>query len=312
MDTIERMYIKELHNDNSTHKESLELIERIRSGDEKARKILTENYLLYVVQIANKHKEKNPGLQKSDLIQEGNIGLMTAIDKFDPSRGASFVSCAKLWIEQSIRRNATYKKGVVRLPENVTNLMISGRWEGANFREVSIDAPNEEGDSMADTIADETCDIFQREEEMLMKKKAENIMSFLQPREKEIVKACYGIGMDKPLEISQIAELYGLTSTRISQILKNSMKKMRVSYESLPESQTKTVEIVSAKYGLDSKMVDVTDKVVDLYLAKEQIKSGNKLGGDPAPGNKKSLVIEYIHGEEILTKSFQEGSFVKF
>jgi hypothetical protein len=191
--------------------------------------------------------------------------------------------------------------------------MMAGRWKGEEIREVSIDTPNDEGDSMADDIADHTVNTpFANEEEMILSRKVENILSFLKGRDADVVKAVFGIGREKPLEVVEAAEHFNLSTTRINQILRNSLKQMRVSHEALPTSNIKEVEIVSAKYGSDTSFVDVTDKVVDLYLAKENIKSCNRLGGDPCIGIVKSLVIEYIYDNELLSKTFSEGSIVKF
>lgn len=310
MDVL-NVYLKELKNTNSNKEESLELIEKARQGCEAAREQIIKNYLLLVVKIAREYM--NMGVPLGDLISEGNVGLMNALEKFDTSKGAPFSTCARFWIKQSIIRNCMHKKRIVRLPENISNLMMDGRWTGPDYRETSIDTPNDEGDSMAESIADTTnYDVFASEEEMLMKNKVETILSFLHKRDADVVKACYGIGMEKPMEIVEVAELFQLTTTRINQILRNSLKKMRVTHDSLPEAKTKSVEIVSAMYGANEDFVDVTDKVVDLYLNKENIKSANRLGGDPCPGIPKALVIQYIFEDELMTKSFSEGSIVKF
>jgi RNA polymerase sigma factor (sigma-70 family) len=309
MDALQ-IYMKELHNDNSTHAEALQLIELYRNGDQAARDKVINNYLLLVVKVARKYKDN--GVLMADLIQEGNLGLMKALEKFDPSKGA-FPSFATQWIKQGILRNCMMNKRAVRLPENVLHDMMAGRWKGEEIREVSIDTPNDEGDSMADDIADHTVNTpFANEEEMILSRKVENILSFLKGRDADVVKAVFGIGREKPLEVVEAAEHFNLSTTRINQILRNSLKQMRVSHEALPTSNIKEVEIVSAKYGSDTSFVDVTDKVVDLYLAKENIKSCNRLGGDPCIGIVKSLVIEYIYDNELLSKTFSEGSIVKF
>lgn len=311
MDVIS-IYLKELKNEHSTKEESIELIEKARSGDENAREQVIKNYLLLVVKIAREYM--NYGVPLGDLIAEGNIGLMTALEKYDPLKGA-FSTCAKIWVKQAIIRNCMHKNRLVRLPENVSELMRTERWTGDSYREISIDLPNEEGDTMADDIPDtgsSHLDIFTKEENRLLQNKVEKILSFLQERDAEVVKACYGIGREKPMEVVEAAELFKLTTTRINQILRNSLKKMRISHESLPECKTKEVEIVSAKYGNEEKFVDVTDKVVDLYLKKENVKSSNRLGGDPLPGVAKLLTVQYIFEDQLLTKNFPEGSLMKF
>jgi RNA polymerase primary sigma factor len=311
MDNITNIYLKELKNENSTKEESIELIEKARKGCSEAREQVIKNYLLMVVKIAREYMNK--GVPLGDLISEGNVGLITALEKFDPSRGAPFSTCAKHWVRASIIRNCMHKNRIVRLPENVSELMRTDRWKGLEYREVSIDIPNEDGESMANDIPDtDVINIFTLEEDKIMKLKVEKILSFLNGRDVEVVKACYGIDRDEPMEIVEAAELFKLTTTRINQILRNSLKKMRVSHDSLPAAKTKDVEIISAHYGSERNSVDVTEKVVDLYLRKENVKSSNRLGGDPAPGVVKTLTVQYIFDEKIMTKSFGEGSIMKF
>lgn len=305
------LYLKELKNVGSTKEETLELITLARSGDENAKEQVIKNYLLLVVKIARQYM--NMGVPLGDLISEGNIGLMNALEKFDPSRGAPFSTCAKQWIKQSIIRNCMHNRRIVRLPENISELMRTNRWEGIQYNEVSIDTPNEEGDSLAEKLPDSIVDNYQlREESNILKQKVEKILSFLKGRDAEIVKACYGIGSEEPMEISEAAEKFELTTTRVNQILRNSLMMMKVGHDSLPSSKIKAVEIVSAKYGADEDFIDVTDKVDNMYTRKENIKACNKLGGDPCPGVAKKLIIEYIYDEELMSKSFCEGSFVKF
>ena len=307
---VTQIYLKELTNEHSTKEESIELITLARSGDSKAREKVLKNYLLLVVKEARSYI--NNGVPFGDLISEGNLGLMTALDKYDPERGP-FSTCAKIWIKQAIIRNCMHKKRIVRLPENVSNLMLSNRWTKEGYSEVSIDKPNDEGDTLSDSIVDTTSfDPFFSEESLIMKRKVEKLLSFLKGRDAEVVKACWGIEREEPLEVVEAAEVFGLTTTRINQILRNSLKRMKVAHEDLPETTTKDIEIISASYGADDTFIDVTDKVVDLYLKKENIKSSNRLGGDPCSGVAKSLTIQYIYGEAILSKHFTEGTIVKF
>jgi len=306
------MYAKELVNNNSTQQETLALIDRMRSGDDNARELLIKNYLRLVLKIARSYMNK--GVPLADLVSEGNFGLMTAIEKYDPVKGV-FSSHAQIWIRQSILRNCMMKQSLIRLPENRLHDMMADRWKGPAHREISIDTPNDEGDTMADDIAelpDSTYIPFQNEESFILKNKIERILAFLPGRDAEIVKACYGIDREKPLEVVETAELFQLSTTRINQILRNSLKKMRITHNKLPESKEKEVEIVNAKYGIDGNSFDVTDKVTDLYLDKENIKATNRLGGDPCPGVAKILTIQYIYNDTLLTKSFSEGSVVKF
>lgn len=306
------MYAKELVNNNSTQEETLVLINKMRSGDDNARELLIKNYLRLVLKISRTYMNK--GVPLADIVSEGNLGLMKAIEKYDSTKGV-FSSYAQTWIRQSILRNCMMKQSLIRLPENRLHDMMANRWKGPVHREISIDRPNDEGDTMADDIADMPDTIyipFQNEESIILKNKVERILAFLPGRDAEIVKAYYGIDREKPLEVVETAELFNLSTTRINQILRNSLKKMRVTHNELPESNSKEVEIVSAKYGIDENVIDVTDKVTDLYMAKENIKANNRLGGDPCPGIAKILSIQYIYNDTLLTKTFSEGSVVKF
>lgn len=307
------VYLKGLKNKKSNNQETLELLKLARSGDDKAKETLVENYLLLVFKIAKSYINK--GVDIADLVSEGNVGLLKAVEKYDMESNSIFSSYAKIWIKQSIIRNCFHDNRVVKLPENVSELIRTDRWEGPSYSQISIDLPNEEGDSLSECISDNDSDnfsYFQDEESMLMKNKVERILSFLQSRDAEIVKACYGIGMENPMDVEDVAELYGMTTTRVKQILKDSLKKIRIAHDELPESNTKQVEILSAVYGDGDDIVTVTDKVIELYTKKDIIKVSNKLGGDPCPGVKKSLTVYYDYEGQFLKKSFTEGSVVKF
>ena len=310
MEPVLNIYLKELKNENSTKEESIELVKLSRAGDTCAREKLIKNYLLLVVKIAREYM--NMGVPLGDLINEGNLGLITATEKYDSEKGP-FSTYSKYWIRQAIIRNCMHKKRIVRLPENISELMRTDRWKGLEYREISIDTPTDEGNTMADDIPDtSSVDPFHREDCAIMKNRVERILSFLHSRDADIVKACYGIDRDKPIDIIDAAELFNLSTTRINQILRSSLKKMRVSHNSLPETSIVNVEIVSAHYGNGNDNIDVTDRVTNLYLNNENIKSCNRLGGDPCPGIIKTLTIKYISNSQLLEKSFSEGSVIKF
>jgi RNA polymerase primary sigma factor len=313
MAEVLNIYMKELSNAGSNKEESLELLRKAKNGDMQSRDILTKNYLLLVVKIARKYRDM--GVLLEDIVAEGNIGLMTAIEKYDFEKGAPFSTCAKFWIKQAIVRNCMHKKRLVRLPEHVSELMRTNRWHGESYREVSIDTPNDEGDTMADMIVDhDQASPFQDENTLIAKRKLDTALGLLKSRDAEIVKACYGIGLEEPMEIVTAAKLFNLSTTRINQILRNSIKRMGSSEDEqvLVEDEGLPVEIISAMYGTENSKLDVTDKVVDLHLKGSPIKANNRLGGDPSPGNPKKLFISYIFGDVIFEKEFTEGSIAKF
>ncbi len=320
-DTL-RIYMKELRNDCSNKEESLELLKLARSGDPEAYDKLIKNYLLLVVKVARNYM--NMGVPLEDLIAEGNVGLINAVEKFDFEKGAAFSTCAKLWIKQSITRNCLHKRNIVRLPENVSELMRTNRWKGPSHREISIDTPNDDGDSMAESIADYgDRKPFAEEENLIVKYRVEKALSKLKERDANIIKAWYGIGMEKALALNEIAELFGLTSTRINQIVRTSIQKMKddtvetfedVKFDKLNITAQPIMEediiIISAVYGTNERNVDVTEKVIDLFSRRAPIKAANRLGGDPHPRVVKKLVIQYTLGTVFLKKEFKEGSIV--
>lgn len=308
MTELINLYLKELSNENSTKEESIELIKKARSGDQEARETLVKNYLLLVVKIAREYM--NMGVPMGDLISEGNVGLLTAVEKYKLDSGAPFSSCARVWIKQSIIRNCMHNKRVVRLPENVSELIRTDRWKGAIFREISIDSQNEDGDSLADTIKGDDTRAFENEERTIVEKRVKRLLSYLgKDRDAEIVKACYGIDREKPLEINEAAELFSLTTTRINQILRSSLQKMRISER---EEPLEKALVLTAKYGSDNTWIDVTEKVSEMAELGNEIKSSNKLGGDPCKGKSKTLVVEYVSKGETITKKFPEGTIVTF
>jgi RNA polymerase primary sigma factor len=315
------IYMRELKNVGSTKEESIDLIKRARSGDDSAREVLIKNYLLLVVKIAREYL--NMGVPLGDLISEGNVGLLTAIEKYDIARQSPFSSCAKYWIRQSINRNCMHKKPIVRLPENVSELMRTDRWVGVPYREVSIDSPNDEGDTMAADIPDQAhSGPFKREEELILQKRVEKILSFLNKRDAEVMKAFYGIGIDKPMELQEIAEQFNLSTTRVNQIRRSSLQTMKDAaveiqmevpkFRSPKTVEIKKVEIVTALYGANEKFVDVTDLVSGMVEKGQRVRINNKLAGDPCYGIPKKLTVTYIIDEDIYTQAFPEGSTLKF
>lgn len=306
MTEIVNLYLKELSNENSTKEESIELIKLARSGDEIARERLVKNYLLFVVKIAKEYL--NMGVPIADLISQGNVGLLTAVEKYHLDSGAPFSACARLWIKQSIIRNCLHNRRLVRLPENVSELMRTDRWKGDSYHEVSIDYKGEEGETMADFMEGDDNRAFSTEEQMLIESKIKRLLSYIgKERDVEIVKACYGIGREKPLEIAEAAELFDLTTTRINQILRSSIQVMRKSERETPKEKSL---ILSARYGAEGNWIDVTGKVSEMFELGNEVKSSNKLGGDPCKGKPKMLVVEFVSEGETFTKKFPEGTII--
>lgn len=259
------MYLKEINRiPLLTEEEELELAIRAKEGDEFARKRIIESNLRFVVNVSKKYQ--NHGLALSDLINEGNIGLMTALDKFDPDKGYRFISYAVWWIRQSVMKAINEKSRAVRLPLNRTNELLQikkaertlmkelntedpsveeiGELTGfdpelvkellAISRElVSLDAPvvgdGSSLSSIGDFIED---DSMSPEESLLDLSLAEDIQrileSTLNEREQEIIELRFGLNGRFPMSLKEIGELYNLTKERIRQIEKKALDRLKM------------------------------------------------------------------------------------
>ncbi len=247
-----------------TADEEAELAKLIREGDQAALEKLTKANLRFVVSVAKQYQ--NQGLSLSDLINEGNVGLMKAAQRFDETKGFKFISYAVWWIRQSILQAIVEYSRIVRLPLNkvgsynkvneaylafvqefereptheelaelldMTPKEISNMLKG-NGRHLSVDAPlsGEDGDStMLDVIATEQ-DMSPDGTLMdqSLKEEVKQGLSILNPREVEVLSSYYGLNGQKPLTLEEIGELYGLTRERVRQIKERAIRRLRKSY----------------------------------------------------------------------------------
>ncbi|MEZ5043385.1 MAG: RNA polymerase sigma factor RpoD/SigA [Saprospiraceae bacterium] len=240
------------------------LAQRIREGDAEALDRLTKSNLRFVVSVAKQYQ--NQGLSLSDLINEGNVGLMKAAKRFDETKGFKFISYAVWWIRQSILQAIVEYSRIVRLPLNkvgsynkvneafltfvqefereptneelgellnLTAKEVSNMLKG-NGRHVSVDAPlsGEEGDStMLDVISgDNDMSPDGHLMEQSLKEEVQQGLSILSPREVEVLSAYYGLNGYKALTLEEIGELYGLTRERVRQIKERAIRRLRKSY----------------------------------------------------------------------------------
>lgn len=247
-----------------TPEQEAEMARRIRGGDHEALEILTKCNLRFVVSVAKQYQ--NQGLSLSDLINEGNVGLMKAARRFDETKGFKFISYAVWWIRQSILQAIVEYSRIVRLPLNkvgsynkvneaflsfvqeferepthdelaellnMTPKEIANMLKG-NGRHVSVDAPisGEDGDStMLDTISsDENMSPDTSLMEQSLKDEVQQGLSILSPREVEVLSAYYGLNGYKPLTLEEIGDLYGLTRERVRQIKERAIRRLRKSY----------------------------------------------------------------------------------
>ncbi len=240
------------------------LARKIREGDEAALEKMTKSNLRFVVSVAKQYQ--NQGLSLSDLINEGNVGLMKAAKRFDETKGFKFISYAVWWIRQSILQAIVEYSRLVRLPLNkvgsynkvneaylsfvqefereptneeladlldMTPKEISNMLKG-NGRHVSFDAPlsSEEGDStMLDVVpSEETMSPDNTLMEQSLKEEVQQGLSILSPREVEVLSSYYGLNGYKALTLEEIGELYGLTRERVRQIKERAIRRLRKSY----------------------------------------------------------------------------------
>ncbi|MBP5333735.1 MAG: RNA polymerase sigma factor RpoD/SigA [Bacteroidales bacterium] len=238
--------------------EETELAYRASKGDTEALQRLVEANLRFVVSVAKQYQ--GHGLDLPDLINEGNLGLMKAASKFDPTRGFKFISYAVWWIRQSILQGLSDQARMVRLPLNqVSNLNRITKARGAflqdNGREptdeelaplvdltpaklaeairssgphLSFDTPfGEEGDgTLLDVIPDSSIpetDAPLRDESL--RTDLEEAMKVLAPREREILKLAFGIGC-REQTLEEIGETYHLTRERVRQLKEKAIRKM--------------------------------------------------------------------------------------
>ena len=259
------IYLKEINRiPMISHEEENELALKAKAGDKRAREKLINSNLRFVVTVAKKYQGQ--GLPLEDLINEGNLGLLTALEKFEPEKGYHFISYAVWWIRQSILKAVCEKSRAVRLPLNRANELfqiqkiqktlihesgssdVSGDDIAAESglepdlirdllavsREmVSFDAPvaskGEISDSkVGDFIED---DKMGPEEEVMqasLKEDVETLLSTLTEKERDIIILRFGLHDTKPMSLKEIGDLYGLTKERIRQIEKRAIEKMKM------------------------------------------------------------------------------------
>lgn len=258
-------YLQEIgKEDLITVEEEVELAQRIRKGDQKALEKLTRANLRFVVSVAKQYQ--NQGLSLPDLINEGNLGLIKAAEKFDETRGFKFISYAVWWIRQSILQALAEQSRIVRLPLNQVGSLNKinkafSRFEQENERRpspeeladsldlpaekvadtlrvsgrhISVDAPFVEGEdnSLLDVLVNDDSPIADRTliNESLSTE-VERALSTLTERERDIIKLFFGINTQE-MTLEEIGEKFGLTRERVRQIKEKVIRRLRHSSRS--------------------------------------------------------------------------------
>ncbi|MBO7278660.1 MAG: sigma-70 family RNA polymerase sigma factor [Bacteroidales bacterium] len=242
-----------------TVEDEVELAQRIRKGDQEALEKLTRANLRFVVSVAKQYQ--NQGLSLPDLINEGNLGLIKAAEKFDETRGFKFISYAVWWIRQSILQALAEQSRIVRLPLNQVGSLNKinkalARFEQENERtpspdelsellgiprekiadtmrvsgrHVSVDAPFVEGEdnSLLDVLPNTDSPNADRGlVNESLNKEIERALSTLTERERDIVKDFFGIGTPE-MTLEEIGEKFGLTRERVRQIKEKAIRRLK-------------------------------------------------------------------------------------
>ena len=260
-----RMYLKEIGRiPLLSSEEEIELAKRMEEGDEEAKKKLSEANLRLTVSIAKRYSGR--GMQFLDLIQEGNLGLIKAVEKFDYRKGYKFSTYATWWIRQSILQALAEQSRIVRLPLNQVGSLnkISkalSKFEQENERRpspeelaeeldipvdkisdtlkvsgrhISVDAPFVEGEdnSLLDVLVNDDSPIADRSliNESLSKE-IDRALKQLTPRESEIIKMFFGIGCQE-MTLEEIGDKFGLTRERVRQIKEKAIRRLRTASRS--------------------------------------------------------------------------------
>ena len=242
-----------------TVNEEVELAQRIRQGDRVALEKLTCANLRFVVSVAKQYQ--NQGMSLSDLINEGNIGLLKAAEKFDETRGFKFISYAVWWIRQSILQALAEQSRNIRLPLNQVGLLNKISKEAALFEQqherrptseelsdildipaekidealshsgspLSVDAPFEEGESNSLLDVLPSSDTPTTDKSLMNESLATEIdraLSTLTDREKEILQMLFGIGCQE-MTLEEIGDYFGLTRERVRQVKEKALRRLR-------------------------------------------------------------------------------------
>ena len=258
-----KMYLQEIHKPILTKEQEKSLALRIRNGDEKAKELFIERNLRLVIKVARKYT--GHGISFLDLIQEGNLGLIKAVDKFDVTKGYKFSTYATCWIRQSIQRSLGDKSRNIRLPvhlyEKVKKYELLKKKLSLKFNReptfeelskkmrVSIDTiykyerlehdtislnmiVGDEDSELEDFISLSTESIDNQFIEENLKDVIENLLknSNLTTKEIDILKLRFGIGTNDPKTLEETGKIYGVSRERIRQIQEKALKKIRRSY----------------------------------------------------------------------------------
>jgi RNA polymerase primary sigma factor len=272
-DTAIKLYLREIGQVKLlTPQEEIELAARIKKGDKKAREQMIKANLRLVVKIARDYE--GIGLPLLDLISEGNIGLMKAVERFDPSKGGKLSTYGSWWIKQSIKRALANQSKTIRLPVHLVDKISKMRRTAmrlqeelgreptddelggelgisasrvaqmrlAAIRPASLDAPigDEDSNNFAEVVQDEAADTpYEQLEEKTVTRMLQEMVKTLDPREATILRARFGLDGGPERTLEEVGEKFGVTRERVRQIQNIALKKLRKMIEKLEAAKVK-------------------------------------------------------------------------
>src|SRR5678815_2512725 len=271
-ETAIKLYLREIGQVKLlTPQEEIELAAKIKKGDKKAREQMIKANLRLVVKIA--HDYEGFGLPLLDLISEGNIGLMKAVERFDPSKGGKLSTYGSWWIKQSIKRALANQSKTIRLPVHLVDKISKMRrvamrlqeelgreptdeelgeelgitasrvaqMRMAAIRPASLDAPigDEDSNNFAEVVQDESADTpYEQLEEKTVTRMLQEMVKTLDPREATILRARFGLDGGKQKTLEEVGQKFGVTRERVRQIQNIALKKLRKMIEKMETTKT--------------------------------------------------------------------------
>lgn len=262
-DSVLAMYLKDINKiPLLSHEEQAELALEAKKGNKAARDKIVNANLRFVINVAKKYQ--NHGLDLIDLISEGNIGLLTAVEKFDPSKGYHFISYAVWWIRQSILKAVCEKSRPIRLPLNKANELVriehakkavaGKKTEQQEYEEIasmlnmdashvrdmlnisremiSLDAEVSGSDDSHSQVADfqEDTNYAKPEDAAItesLNEEIDSVLKTLKPNEEKVIRMRYGLSGYKPMSLKEVGDSCNLTKERIRQIEKHAIVRLQ-------------------------------------------------------------------------------------
>ena len=271
-DTAIKLYLREIGQVKLlTPQEEIELAARIKKGDKKAREQMIKANLRLVVKIARDYE--GIGLPLLDLISEGNIGLMKAVERFDPAKGGKLSTYGSWWIKQSIKRALANQSKTIRLPVHLVDKISKMRRTALRLQEelgreptdeelgeelgttaarvaqmrmaavrpASLDAPigDEDSNNFAEVVQDESAETpYQQLEEKTVTRMLQEMVKTLDHREATILRARFGLDGGPQKTLEEVGQKFGVTRERVRQIQNIALRKLRKMIEKMEMTKT--------------------------------------------------------------------------